>query len=358
MDEILQSSVRRIFCGVQATGRGHLSRFTVVKNILEDRGHEVYGYASGQEIPPYTSGIDRFDLGPTFFIRDNRIDALASARYNALKLALFLRNYSQLKKFLRDKIFDHAIVDFEPNSARALVSTGTKFTIFDNQTFALLPHENLKDAKCEIANMRRFVKFYYGKALARADTILTYSLVPAKPAYPNQIIVPPCVRIEVRELVPARENHLLYYSSIGTIPVPLIEFARRNPTKEIRAYVAQKPAPGTVPPNIRIPDRNASTFLTDLASCCLYITGAGFESVAEAVTLKKPLLVIPIKGQWEQCINAEVIRENHIGETASLLSSKLIEQSLEKEQLPSPEIQEWIAGGRAVLTEALVAPYR
>ncbi len=73
----------KFFCGVQATGRGHLSRFAVVKDMLEQAGHSVYGYATGQELPPYARGISRFDRGPTFFIKDNRIDLVRSVVYNA-----------------------------------------------------------------------------------------------------------------------------------------------------------------------------------------------------------------------------------------------------------------------------------
>lgn len=54
------------------------------------------------------------------------------------------------------------------------------------------------------------------------------------------------------------------------------------------------------------------------------ICGAGFETPAEALFLKKKLLVIPMKGQYEQAYNAASLKEmgvtvlnrlhkNHIG---------------------------------------------
>ena len=38
------------------------------------------------------------------------------------------------------------------------------------------------------------------------------------------------------------------------------------------------------------------------------LCGAGFETPAEALFLKKKLLVIPMKGQYEQQLNAEALR--------------------------------------------------
>ena len=39
------------------------------------------------------------------------------------------------------------------------------------------------------------------------------------------------------------------------------------------------------------------------------ICGAGFETPAEAMYLKKKLLVVPMKGQYEQACNAESLKE-------------------------------------------------
>ena len=42
----------------------------------------------------------------------------------------------------------------------------------------------------------------------------------------------------------------------------------------------------------------------DLLRCDGVITGGGFETVAEALYLNKPVFTIPIKGQYEQECNA------------------------------------------------------
>ena len=48
-------------------------------------------------------------------------------------------------------------------------------------------------------------------------------------------------------------------------------------------------------------------FIESLISCTGILCGAGFETPAEALYLKKKLLVIPMKGQYEQQCNAAAL---------------------------------------------------
>ncbi len=54
------------------------------------------------------------------------------------------------------------------------------------------------------------------------------------------------------------------------------------------------------------PISNAA-FANILLHCKGLITGAGFENPAEALFLDKPMMVIPIKGQYEQYCNAAAL---------------------------------------------------
>ncbi len=50
-------------------------------------------------------------------------------------------------------------------------------------------------------------------------------------------------------------------------------------------------------------------FNKSLINCTGIVTGAGFETPAEALHLEKKLLCIPIKGQYEQQCNAAALQE-------------------------------------------------
>lgn len=342
----------KVFCAVQATGRGHLSRYAVSREIYESAGHEVFGYSSGAELPPYAQGISRFDMGPTFFIDANRVDMKKSVLYNSSHMMGFFSAIGRLKQFLKAENFDEIVIDFEPLSARAVRGAGLPFTIFDNQTLSLLDLPTTAETATAVKLMRRFVRFYYG-SVEDAKRILTYSFAPFKPQLPRQVIIPPCVRKEVYDLPVAQGNHILFYSSIGELPPGLVDFAKRNPDVEVRAYV-QSPGKIAAPDNIRLPDRNGANFLKDFATCRAFVANAGFESLAEAIVLRKPVMIVPIQGQWEQQINANLIRHFGIGETAANFSAETFERAVRNETPPSDEVYQWVLQGRARLEAALV----
>lgn len=342
----------KFFCGVQATGRGHISRYLVVKEILERHGHEVFGYATGRELPSYAQDIQKFEPGPSFFIERNRVSVWSTTLYNVPRLRAYYASVTALAKFIREQRFDHAIVDFEPVSARALTRLRKRFTIFDNQTiaFAELPHT--AGVQWARRGMALFVRFYYG-SFRQVRRFLTYSFAPLKPKLRGQQIIPPCVRKDVLGITPSAGEHFLFYSSIGELPPGLIEFAKRNPGIEVRAYVTGL-RNADVPANIILPGLDSSGFLNDFASCRVFIANAGFESLAEAIHLRKPVVVAPIRGQWEQQINAGLVEEFGIGLAAPDFSLQTFEAALRHDKAPSEEVRDWVAHGRETLENALI----
>ncbi len=56
--------------------------------------------------------------------------------------------------------------------------------------------------------------------------------------------------------------------------------------------------------NVQIFPINNEAFNNSLASCEGLLTGGGFEGPAEALFLRKKVLMIPMKGQYEQQCNA------------------------------------------------------
>jgi uncharacterized protein (TIGR00661 family) len=341
-----------IFCGFQATGRGHYSRYSVIRDLIAAREGRTYGFACGQSIPAGATDIDEFCEGPTFFIAGNRIAFWKSARYNTTRLNLFRQAIGSLADHLRRTAYDDLIIDFEPISARAARRAKRNFTVFDNQTFAFLPMDAPPRIGRYLRGMRGFVLAYYGNP-RKARKVLTYSLAPAVAALPNQIIVPPCVRGIVRDLRPRVGQHLLFYSSIGELPPGLIEFTRGNPNAEVRAYVGTDREYKDLPDNLIVRRRDTNSFLEDFETCRGFVANAGFESLAEAVTLDKPVTVVPISGQWEQEINAHVVEKERIGLVRRDFSAATFAAAWDHEVTAPAEIKAWAESGRARLEEAL-----
>ena len=60
-----------------------------------------------------------------------------------------------------------------------------------------------------------------------------------------------------------------------------------------------------------------------MANCKGVLCGAGFETPAEALHLEKKLMVIPMKGQYEQQCNASALKEMHVPGLKSLKTKHL-----------------------------------
>ncbi len=58
-------------------------------------------------------------------------------------------------------------------------------------------------------------------------------------------------------------------------------------------------------------------FVDDLASARAVVTGGGFTLLSEAVSLGKPILSIPLGGQFEQVMNARYVEKLGFGTVAA-----------------------------------------
>lgn len=82
-------------------------------------------------------------------------------------------------------------------------------------------------------------------------------------------------------------------------------------------------------------------FTKSLVDCSGIITGAGFETPAEALYLKKKLLIIPVKGQYEQLCNAEALKEWNV-----LIASHL-------HQIQTGMLEDWLHDKKEAMFQIL-----
>ena len=77
--------------------------------------------------------------------------------------------------------------------------------------------------------------------------------------------------------------------------------------------------------NVRIKPINNDAFIESMINCEGVLCGGGFETPAEALFLKKKLMVIPMKGQYEQQCNAAALETMGVPVIKSL-KKKYLEQ--------------------------------
>jgi uncharacterized protein (TIGR00661 family) len=214
---------------------------------------------------------------------------MASYRKSNLK-----RLYREVKR-LPIEAYDLVINDFEPVSAWAC-RMKHKACIGLSHQAAVISKKSPKPKK----------KDPIGKAI-----LLNYAPVTSAygfhfEAYENTIFTP-VIRSQIRNAVPADKKHFsVYLPAYDDKRIIKILGEIRNIEWQVFSKHAKKEYKEK---NIYIRPIQNEAFVESLVHCSGIICGAGFETPAEALFLKKKLLVIPMKGQYEQQCNAAAAKK-------------------------------------------------
>jgi len=121
----------------------------------------------------------------------------------------------------------------------------------------------------------------------------------------DDFILPPVIRKDILQADPEDIGHItVYLSSYSDAAVkrslhPLNEFCFQVFSREVQRPVRDG--------NILFIPVSKGAFNKSLITCKAILAGAGFETPAEALYLGKKLMVIPIRGQYEQFCNAAAL---------------------------------------------------
>ncbi len=118
----------------------------------------------------------------------------------------------------------------------------------------------------------------------------------------NIFVTAPLLRQNVLAAMPQTGDQLLCYLSNGTHLQKLVHYCHCHPDQRVRCFCPDHPV--AAPANLEMHRPDWRHYIEELITCRGLITTSGFESVAEAAVLGKPVVVIPLKNQLEQELNA------------------------------------------------------
>ncbi len=136
-------------------------------------------------------------------------------------------------------------------------------------------------------------------------------------------IFPPILRREILELEPVKGDNVLVYQTSSS-NLELISILKKLDENFI-IYGFDK---DSVEDNLTYRKFNEDKFFEDLGSCKAVIANGGFTLLSEAIYLKKPVLSVPVKGQFEQILNAIYLERLGYGEFHEQLSVEVLENFL------------------------------
>lgn len=280
----------KILYAIQGTGNGHLSRAMDVVPCLQQRA----------EVDVLVSGIQA-DLTLPFPVK-YRMHGLSFIFGKSGGVDLWRTFMSSTVRRLIQEInslpiadYDLVINDFEPISAWACHIKDKPCIGLSHQAAALDPQAP-KPKDTDVM----------GKLIMRnyAPASINYGF--HFKSYSPRIFTP-VIRQQVRQLDVRDDGHYTVYLPAYD-DARLIKHLMRF--GDIRWQVFSKHNKTAFESrNVRVQPISNEAFIHSMASSSGVLCGAGFETPAEALFLKKKLLVIPMKNQYEQHLNAAALEQ-------------------------------------------------
>ena len=169
------------------------------------------------------------------------------------------------------------------------------------------------------------------------------------------MVVPPLLRNQLYGLNSTNHDFILGYMVNDGYSQEIIDWSSKNPEIKLEIFWDKKNEPETkkVGDNLIFHQINAAKFLQKMAQCKGMVTTAGFESICECMYLGKPVLMIPVSGQYEQACNALDAEQSGAGiQSESFNISKLI-QYIPMYKNPSDSFRSWLGKGEEIIVHEL-----
>ncbi|SFS48265.1 glycosyltransferase family protein [Sphingobacterium wenxiniae] len=278
----------RILYAVQGTGNGHLCRAMDIIPVLQELA----------EVDVLVSGIQA-DIPLPFEVK-YRLHGLSFIFGKSGGVDLW-RTFmsSTVRKFIQEinslpvENYDLIINDFEPISAWACQTKEIACIGLSHQIGALDASSPKPD---ETDMLGKFImKNYAPASISYGFHFKSY----------NDNIFTPVIRQSIRELEPEDKGHYTVYLP-SYDDAHLLKNLSKFPDIQWDVYSKHNKKPFTLK-NVSINPIQSDTFIRSMATSAGVLCGAGFETPAEALYLGKKLLVIPMKNQYEQHLNAAAL---------------------------------------------------
>lgn len=350
---------------IQGEGRGHLTQAIAFSKMLEAQGHQLKGVIVGKskrriipdffiqqisaKIHPIESPNFETDKG------EKRILIGKTITKNLRKSPVYFKSLQQIDELVKATEPDIILnfYDLLGGLYNAFFRPKAHFWVIGHQY--LMYHPSFKFAR-SVAFQKELFQLNTWLTALGADKKIALAFKPLSKIHGHKLVVaPPLLREEVKHLQPRSGNFILAYMVNPGYASEVISFAKKYPHLRIKAYWDKKKAKETEHPlpNLSFHKIHDRHFLEDMAACSGLVCTAGFESVCEALFLKKPVLVIPVKGQYEQACNALDTVESGVGISSKNFDFGKLEAMIASNQKTEDDFQDWAAKWNVILSQIL-----
>ena len=344
----------RFIFTVQGEGRGHLTQAISLAQIAREAGHEVVGYAvgsfQGRKIPPFFAAfigdtpIIQYESPSINYGKGKSVQLGKTALQAFTKFGTYWKSATQLGEFI-DELKPDGIVNFyESITGLYNLKSGSKTPCMSigHQYLLLNDHfETIEEKALDrfLLNINTKITAIGSKKLLG----LSFRSMPNDPKR-NIITVPPLLRQEVKSIQPQAGESWLVYLTHYRLADEIMAWSERHPEIKLDCFWDNptRKSPYAYSESLTFHPIDAEKYLEKMTHCAGLISTAGFESVAEAMYLGKPVMMVPVPNHIEQMINAHDGELSGAGIKASNFNLDIFHAYLPNHTSVQSSYQSWV----------------
>jgi uncharacterized protein (TIGR00661 family) len=288
---------------VLGEGRGHLTQALSMYEMLTRNGDEVtemlVGKSEKMSLPNFFTEKVQCPVttfkSPTFiFSQKNKKSLLTKTiLFNLKKTFDYIRSIRLIKRRIKANNVDLVINFYEllTGLTYAFNRMKTPYVCVAHQYLLLHPDfEFPKKKKMQLIGLLLFTRL----TCFRASKLLALSFREMKNTGRIRV-VPPLLRKEVLSKTPTNGNFILGYMLHAGFSEQVIDWHKHHKETSLYFFWDKKEVAKElqVDETLTFHQLDDEVFLNRMASCKAYASTGGFESICEAMYLKKPVMMIP-----------------------------------------------------------------
>jgi uncharacterized protein (TIGR00661 family) len=280
----------KIFYAIQATGNGHISRAMELLPFLQKYGTVDIFLSGANSTLPLNAPIKYRSNGLSlFYTCDGSLDY-----WKIMRSISPMRVMKEVRELPVEK-YDLVINDFECITAMACAQKKVASVNFGHQASFMSvktprPEKMSKAGEWILKNYARATN-YIGLHFESYD----------------DFIFSPVIKDDILQAQPRNGGYITVYLP-SYCDKQLLQFLQPLQDHRFEVFSRQTKAPTTLG-HITLRPVDSKDFNRSLIHCDGIVCGAGFETPAEALYLKKKMIAVPIQGQYEQQCNAAALRK-------------------------------------------------
>ena len=289
----------KILYSISGEGLGHAVRSGIVIDHLKNK-HAItaLSYDEGYE---FLQGKvkDLHEIsGLQLVIKKNKVKSILTIIDGCRRLPKIIQTAKNMVCIINKIKPDVIITDFEPISAYIGWLHHIPVIALDNIQIA-----TKTSAKAPTSGSRFLNKLAIRLFTPFAEHYILPNFFPVKTNVKNVHVVPPVIRNKLPKV--SEGDYIVAYQKPENVP-HLLELFKQFPKEKfiVFGYGMERDIE-----NVSFRSINDKTFMKALAGSKAVVARAGFTLISESLALGKPMMVIPIKSQYEQNMNGHYIKE-------------------------------------------------